>query len=71
MRFRLVVYVTDEENKHLANEVHEYLGDRDAIFFLWWTFAKVQKKRYVEVFNLAGHRLNPENGLAALQDFNP
>ena len=70
MRFRLVIHDTKDENKYTADRRHEFLGDRDAIWFLWFTFAKTMGKRHVEVFNLAGDKQRPEDGINGMSDFN-
>lgn len=69
MRFRLVVYETSESNKFMAEERHEYLGDRNAIWKLWFMLVKQLNKRHVEVYSLDGTRQKPENGLAGMTDY--
>lgn len=69
MRFRLVVYKTQDGNKYAANERHEYLGDREAIWHLWFTFAKTLQFPHVEVYSLDGRKLDPEKGLNAMSDY--
>ena len=71
MRFRLVVYNTNAANKYEALHAHEFLGDASAIWFLWFTLTNDARKKHVEVFNLAGQRLNPELGLCDMVDCLP
>lgn len=70
MRFRLVIYDTTEDNKYAAERRHEFLGDKDAIWFLWYTFSKIEGKKHIEVFNLAGDKQHPENGSNGMVDYN-
>jgi hypothetical protein len=70
MRFRLVLHDTQSDNKYDATSRHEYLGDRDATWHLWYTLAKVLGKKHVEVFNLDGTKLDPEKGLHLMTDYN-
>lgn len=69
MRFRLTLHDTDNENKYSASSKYELFGDRDAIWYLLYTFAKLQNKKHVEVFNLAWHKQDPEKGLHAMSDY--
>ena len=48
----------------------KFLGDRDAIWFLWYTFTKAGGKRHVEVFNIAGDKQRPEEGINGMPDYN-
>lgn len=66
MRFRLVCYNTKMDDRREANNAYEYLGDAESIFFLWHTLSKDMP--HVEVFNLAGHKLDPRNGIYAMVD---
>lgn len=70
MRFRLVHYVTREQNKYQAENRHEYLGDGKAIWNLWYLLHREMKYPHVEVFSLDGTKLEPESGLHAMQDYN-
>ena len=70
MRFRLVVYDTDSDNKYDAIKRYEYFADKEPIFYLWFQFVKVQKKRHVDVFSLDGTKQNPEYGISDLVDYN-
>lgn len=69
MRFRLVVYLTHQDNKYEAEERYEYLGDRDAIWHLWFTFAKTLQFPHVEVYSLDGRKMEPEKGLCHMSDY--
>jgi len=69
MRFRLVIHDTDAFNRFDATRRYEYLGDREAIWFLWYTFTKIEGKRHVDVFDLAGQKQRPEEGIAGLTDY--
>ena len=71
MRFRLVHYDTQEGNKYVADRRHEYLGDREAIWHLWFTLAKSLGKKHVEVYSLDGRKLEPEKGITAMTDYTP
>ena len=71
MRFRLVVYNTKSDNQYDAQDTFEYLGDAEAIWFLWFTLMNTAKHKHVEVFNLAGERLKPELGISAMLDRQP
>lgn len=51
--FRLKVYRTEEENKYAAEEIHELLGDRESIFFLWIVFRNLGY-RHIYVYNMDG-----------------
>ncbi len=70
MRFRLAYYDTTEENKFAAERRHEYVGNRDAIFNLWFMLTRTLGKKHVEVFNLAGEKQRPEDGVNGLCDYN-
>ncbi len=71
MRFRLVFHDTQDDNKYAANKVHEYLGDREAIWQLWYMLTKTLKMKHVEVFSLDGTKQEPEKGYPGLVDYNP
>jgi len=62
MRFRLVWYVTNNDNKYHADDRFEYLGDRDGICRLWYELIR-QGNRHVEIWTLDGTRQTPELGL--------
>lgn len=70
MRFRLVFHDTPEDNKYAANNRHEYLGDREAIWHLWFMLTKTLNKKHAEVFSLDGRKLEPEKGLNGMVDYN-
>ena len=71
MRFRLVFYDTTDQNKYASDRRHEYLGDRDAIWSLWFLLNNQLKKPHVEVFSLDGTRQHPELGcLEGMTDYN-
>ena len=70
MRFRLVFHNTNEENKYAADARHEYLGDRDAIWHLWYVLVRQIGKKHVEVFSLDGTKQRPEIGLHGMSDYN-
>lgn len=69
MRFRLTWYDTDDELKYSTEARYEYLGDRDAIFTLWFLLTNTLKKKHVEVFSLNGVKQHPELGFAGLTDY--
>jgi hypothetical protein len=62
-------YKTKSENKFDANEKHEYLGDRESIWNLWYRLTKILNEKYVEVYSLDGRRQTPELGLQGLIDY--
>lgn len=68
MRFRLVIRDTDSDNKYDTHHAYEYFGDRESIMFLWIEFKKAEKK-HVEIFNLAGMRIDPKDGLDGFIDY--
>ena len=70
MQFRLVIYRTKEENKYYADDRHEYLGDRDAIWYLWYAFTKELGYKHVEVYSLDGTKQHPEKGISGLTGYN-
>lgn len=70
MRFRLVHYETDKDNKYEADQRFEFFGNRNAIFNLWWLFTYTLKFKHVEVFNLAGMKCDPKKGIAGMEDYN-
>lgn len=49
---------------------YEYLGDRDAIWHLWFMLARTLDKKHVEVFALDGSKQSPEFGLSGMSDYN-
>jgi len=73
MRFRLVIYDTQSDNKFDAVRRYEILGDRDAIWFIWFTLTQglmgTKKQKHVEVFHINGTRLHPEKGIANMEDY--
>lgn len=68
MRFRLVMHDTKKDNKYDAERRYEFLGNREAIWFLWFTL-KEQGAKHVEVFNLAGNKQSPQDGIHGLFDY--
>lgn len=69
MRFRLVIYDTKSDNKFDAERRYEILGDRNAIWFMWFTLTREQKYKHVEVFHINGAKLQPEKGIAGMEDY--
>jgi hypothetical protein len=68
VRFRLVIYDTNYDNKYAADSRYEFLGSRDSIWFLWYQLTAVEGKKHVEVFNLAGSKQRPEDGINGMSD---
>ncbi len=68
--FRLVVYHTHEANKYAAEERFEYFGSADAIWRLWYTYARELKLPHVEVYSLDGAKQFPEKGINGLTGYN-
>lgn len=71
MRFRLVYYDTTDENKYAADRVHEYIGDREAIWRAWYMLARELKRPHVEVYSINGARQDPAKGIDGMQDYRP
>lgn len=69
MRFRLVLYRTNDENKYYAYDRHEYLGDKDATWYLWYNLVKELGNKHVEVYSLDGIKQHPEKGIHGLMDY--
>jgi hypothetical protein len=69
MRFRLIWYVTNSEDKLDADDKLEWLGNRKSIFRLYWILKDINKK-HVEVYNLEGDKQIMNNGLNGLNDYN-
>lgn len=69
MLFRLVLRDTEDDDKYLAIDRYEFLGNRDSIWFLWFNLTKILKKKHVEVFNLEGLKVEPEKGSAGLYGY--
>jgi hypothetical protein len=69
MRFRLAVYHTSSANKFDASRSFEYFGDSEAIWALWFHFAREMGLTHVEVYSLDGRKLNPEAGVSAMVDY--
>lgn len=68
MKYRLVHYDTQEDDKHAADDVHEYWCTEESdAWHLWWTLVRVAGQRHVEVYNMLGQRQNPEKGVHALR----
>lgn len=70
MKFRLVHYETSSENKFDADQRFEFFGNKNDIFNLWWLFTYTLHFKHVEVFNLAGDKCNPREGIAGMIDYN-
>lgn len=61
--YRVVVYVTTDENKYKADEILEYIAtSRTAAWYLWF---KLQRMcgMHVEVFRKDGTKCNMEDGV--------
>ena len=71
MRFRLVWYVTKEDKKYSAKDIHEYLGDVHVILCLWHVLKKELNYNHVEVYSIDGRKLEPEHGIHGMIDYNP
>ena len=69
MRFRLAVYHTGSDNKYDASRRFEYFGDSEAIWALWFHFAREMNLKHVEVYSLDGRKLDPETGSSAMVDY--
>ena len=69
MRFRLVWYITREENKYEAHYTHEYFGNEEAIWRLWYALAKELGYPHVEVYSLDGRKQTPEEGMHTFTDY--
>lgn len=63
--YRLTLWNTQDEDKWPA-EVYTYLGDRLAIWQLWYWFTNNLRRTHVEVYNLDGVKQKPEKGLQGL-----
>lgn len=70
MRFRLVWYDTNHEDRFLSTARYEFLGDRESIWNLWFTLTKKLKCKHVEVFSLDGRQQNLDEGLNGMVDYN-
>lgn len=68
MRFRLVLYETDSENKHDAERRYEFMSDKQGIWWLWFNLK--MKCKHVEIYSLNGELQHPEKGLQGLIDYN-
>lgn len=71
MRFRLVAFFTESNNKYHAERHVEYFGDRESIWHLWFLLTQELHHKHVEVYSLDGRRLDPDKGLAAMIDYQP
>lgn len=69
MRFRLTWHDTPNDNKYASDYRYEFLGDREAIFRLWYELDRLGHK-HLAVFSLDGTRQEPEKGLGGLVDYN-
>jgi hypothetical protein len=67
MQFRLVFYNTKSENKYDAEYRYEYFGNRESIWYLWFT---LKDSGHVEVFSLDGRKQEPEKGISGLVGYN-
>lgn len=70
MRFRLVLYDTADENKYATESRHEFFGDLDAIWHLWFILTRTLGKKHVEVFSLDGTKQRPDLGSTGMGDYN-
>jgi hypothetical protein len=69
--FRLVLYRTNDDNKYVSSERHEYFGNQADIWDLWFLLHKDLKFKHVEVFSTDGRKLKPELGLfEGMADYN-
>jgi len=66
MEFRVVLYDTNSEDKYEAENRYEYFGDRDSMWYLWFTLSNKCGQKHVEMFNLAGDKQQPEKGLSGM-----
>ena len=64
--FRLVWYDTKYENKYEADKIHQFMGDFDSIFRLWFVLTAERSCKHVEVYNLNGVRQHPERGSSGM-----
>lgn len=71
MRFRLVWYITLADNRYESTERFEYLGDRHEIWRLWYQLKRICGYPHVDVYNLSGMLLKPEEGIQAMIDTVP
>ena len=69
MRFRLVAYLTKDENRYSTEHRIEILGDRESIFNVWFTYAKELSYPHVYVYSLDGRRLEPNKGIHEMTDY--
>lgn len=70
MQFRLTLHDTDSDNKYDADRRYEYIGDRDDIWHLWYSFTKLLHKKHVSVYSLDGTLQEPEKGLHGMVGYN-
>lgn len=69
MRFRLVWYDTDMDDKYLAEDYRfEYFGNREAIWYLWYLL-KDKGCRHINVYSLDGTKQEPEKGRDGMIDY--
>lgn len=71
MRFRLVWYITQDDNKYDSQDRYEFFGDRHSIYNLWFVLKRTLKNKHVDVFSLDGKQQEPENGFPGMIDYNP
>lgn len=69
MRFRLVAYLTKDENKYSTEHRIEILGDRESIFNVWFNYTKELSYPHVYVYSLDGRRLEPNKGIHEMTDY--
>jgi hypothetical protein len=69
MRFRLTWHDTKHEDKYAAEHRHEFLGNREAIFRLWYELDRLGYK-HLAVHSLDGTLQEPERGMGGLVDYN-
>ncbi len=69
MRFRLTWHDTDDPDKYTTERRYEFLGDRGAIWRLWFELDRHGNK-HVAVYSLDGALQKPEKGKGGLVDYN-
>lgn len=63
MQFRLTFYKTTSKNKYDSETRHEYFGNRESIWYLWFI---LKDEGHVEVFSLDGRKQEPEKGISGM-----
>lgn len=72
MKFRLVWYYTDSDNKYDSNDRFEIFGDRDSIWRMWYVLTRelTRNNKHVEVYSLDGTKQEPEKGICGMIGYN-